>query len=113
MQEVWQFLVDNWKLIAGGLLALLSLIISIFRKRPKVDSVLGYIEKVICDEIPSLICYAEKHIQNGEDKKLWVMRQALHILETFIVLDENAKMKARNCFDNAIELYLNTPQKKD
>lgn len=110
--KIVTFLVDNWQLLTSALLCLISLIVAIVRKRPAVNSVLQYIEAVITDELPSLIVYAEKNLNDGEDKKLWVLKQAMIALEKYIVLDENAKIKARNCFDTAIEMILSTPQKK-
>lgn len=112
MQEISNFLVAHYKTIIGLVLCAISLIISIFRKRPSASSVLDYVFRIISNELPFFILQAEKKFSDGEEKLSYVVTHCMLELKKYVVLDNNSSDKARVCFVSACESILRTPQKK-
>lgn len=106
-----EFLLTYWRELAYGLVALLTLLAALFRKKGKVDPVLDKLLQIA----PDAICDAEKHYGdgNGALKKAMVMSILAHSYKslTGYELKENSGMW--NIISQHIEKILLTPERKE
>lgn len=113
MQYIWQFIVDNWQLVAAAGLSLISFIIALIRKRPHAYDVLDYIRQIISGNLTQWINEAEQKFLDGEQKKLYVLKKCLDSLRNKVVgLSHYQEQSALDLFSYAIEQVLSTPRKK-
>lgn len=112
MKEISKFLVEHWEVIGSGLLAIISVIVAAIKKRPSADvlrdTVYGYIGLFMASDIN----YAETHFDDGEQKKFYVINEAIKFVGKKMVLDEQVIVKIRDTVGPVIEAFLSTPTKK-
>lgn len=113
MQDIWQFIVDNWQLVAAACLSLVSFIVALIRKRPHAYDFLDYIRQIISGSLPTWINEAEQKYLDGEQKKLYVLKKCLTALRQKVLgLTGSQEKEALGIFGFAIEQVLSTPRKK-
>lgn len=112
--EIVDFIQDNWLVIVGFLVELIVTIILCFiKKRPVVDSLDSWIQKVFNTFGPIFINEAEiKFPSQGKAKKDFVISKLVDSLSKIIALDSHGLEQANIQFANMIEDSLSTPQKK-
>lgn len=113
MQEIVQFIVDNWQLSLAALLSFISFILALIRKRPAAWNLTDYVRLVICQFLPTYIVDAENMHVTGERKKEHVLSQCMKALKSFVKCTDKELESSYLTFSNALEEILNTPQKKD
>lgn len=102
-----EFLQENWRWIVTVGLTVVTLLISLFRKKSKFidNSLLSTLE-----HLPWLICEAESMSLSGAEKKTFVLGKALsYYLEIGGVGNSNTIIDE---ISRAIEAILTCPQKK-
>lgn len=105
MQEVYKFLLDNWQLILSVVLFLVSVIVSIVRKKPLQD-----IYSQLYAWCIAAVNVAEKTALKGDSKKQY----ALDVVKSFLK-DKFPNIKEDyyiHAISVIIEQILATPQKK-
>lgn len=111
MEKVLSFLSENWKELSVLLVAILTFLVSMLRKKGKVDPVVEY----VLTQVPDVIIAAEERVGsgNGEEKKRIVMSMIGLIYKklTGYILKEDSKYFS--LFSKYVELVLSTPQKKE
>lgn len=105
MQEIFNFLKENWQLIAAVITLIVSVVVAIIRKKPVSD---------IAAEIAIFACYgiidAERSGVPGEVKKARCIEYVKNrLLNSYPKLDVD---KYTHEIDVVIETILTTPQKK-
>lgn len=112
MKEIVTFLLENWQVVLAAFLAFISFIMALLRKRPNAWSLSDYIRLIIAQFLPGYICDAEATGWTGERKREHVLAKCMKALKGFVRCTDKEADSAYEQFKNAIELILNTPQKK-
>lgn len=113
VNELKQFLVDNWQILGASCLAIISFLFNLFRKRVKVDSLDGYLSYLNLFLIPQLIKQAEKEFVAGSNKKQFVCERVMKLVKSkFIHVTQDDLREVYTKVSDMIETYLSTPQKK-
>lgn len=110
MEKIVSFLIENWQPVSGLLLALLGLLLTLFKKKPKAYSFMDYADAIV-SKIPELINEVEKP-GCGSSKKELVISRCLAKLKLCCSCSERELELAKKFFDKAIEDILSTPHKK-
>lgn len=114
MEKVLQFLVDYWQFISSGILILLSILLFIFRRKPKSwNEFLDCLSSVLF-WVPEAVVTAEMPGEDGVSKKEVALDILLDLVENR--LKRELTKKELNCFyqlmSGQIESVLNCPTKK-
>lgn len=112
MKDICKFLVDNWQAVLGAILALIGLLITLFKKRPVAWNMSDYVRVIISQFLPIYINDAEVTGMSGERKREHVLAKCMKCLKGFIKCTGKEADSAYETFKNALELILTTPQKK-
>ena len=113
MKEIVTFIVNNWQLVLAAFLAFCSFIMALIRKRPSAWNLADYIRLIISQFLPGYILDAEKTGFTGERKKELVLSHCMKALKGFVTCNDKELDEAYCQFENALELILKTPRKKD
>lgn len=115
MEEVKQFIVENWKLLASALLFLIAFVVGLVRGKKKGYSLSDILMGMLVEQLPHWISMAEAVGGTGEQKKVQVLNNALNYtaraLGRKLTEEETSLIIAKS--SEAIEKILNTPQKKE
>lgn len=106
MKEFSDFILQNWKECIAIILAIATLLVTIFRKKVKV---VDDIPSFILEHLPLFINSAEKLFSSGTDKKTFVLESIDQLLRVHF----NVGIEDYIDFVcEAIEKILSTPEKK-
>ena len=115
MEEVKQFIIENWKLLASTLLFLIAFVVGLVRGKKKGYSLSDILMGMLVEQLPHWISMAEAVGGTGEQKKVQVLNNALNYtaraLGRKLTEEETSLIIAKS--SEAIEKILNTPQKKE
>ena len=59
MEQVKEFVIHNWQLLASGLMFILATIIGLLRSKKKGVNILGYVLGEIAQNLPKMISESE------------------------------------------------------
>lgn len=111
MEKLLQFFMENWKELSVLFVAVLTFLVSLFRKKGKVDPVIEF----LLANIPHVINVFESRIGSGhgEEKKRSVMSQlcAAYKNMTGVALKEGSNYY--KMLSEYVEEVLSTPHKKE
>ena len=115
MNELKEFLIHNWQLLASAFLFILSFIIGIITKKKKGYTFADIILGLIAEQLPLWIDLAEDSGGNGEQKKVKVLNDALNYASKTLgrKLSEEETSFIVSHTSEQIEKILGTPQKKE
>ena len=108
MDQVINFIKENWRLILEVVTAIVALVLFIVRKKP--TKVLDTVKECIVRLLPYVITEAEKTDKKGEDKMVFALQTLYSLLKEFGY--EEVYDQYRDFAREQIELILSTPQKK-
>lgn len=115
MEEVKQFIIENWKLLASALFFLIAFVVGLVRGKKKGYSLSDILMGMLVEQLPHWISLAEAVGGTGEQKKVQVLNNALNYtaraLGRKLTEEETSLIIAKS--SEAIEKILNTPQKKE
>ena len=115
MEEVKQFFIQNWQLIASALLFIVSSIVAFIARRKKGYSFSDVLLGLISEQLPSWINLAESAGGTGEQKKVQVLNDALNYASKTLgrkLSEEETSFIVAQASEQ-IEKILGTPQKKE
>ena len=115
INELKEFLVHNWQLIASALLFVVSFIIGLITRRKKGYTFSDILLGLIAEQLPAWIKTVEDEGGNGEQKKVAVLNNALNFASKTLgrKLSEEETSFIVTQASEQIEKILSTPQKKD
>ena len=115
MEEIKQFLIQNWQLIASACLFVISFIIGLVSKLKKGYTFSDILLGLISEQLPNWISLAEASGGTGEQKKVAVLNDALNFASKTLgrkLSEEETSFIIANASEQ-IEKILGTPQKKE
>ena len=114
MEEVKQFFIQNWQLLASALLFIVSFIVAFITRRKKGYTFSDILLGLIAEQLPSWIALAESAGGTGEQKKVQVLNNALNYASKTLgrKLSEEETSFIIAQASEQIEKILGTPQKK-
>ena len=115
LQELKEFFIKNWQLIASALLFIFSFIIGLIAKKKKGYTFSDIILGLIAEQLPQWISLAEASGGTGEQKKVAVLNDALNYASKTLgrkLSEEETSFIIANASEQ-IEKILGTPQKKE
>lgn len=115
MDELKQFLISNWQLLASALLFIVSFIIGLITRRKKGYTFSDILLGLIAEQLPQWISLAEASGGTGEQKKVEVLNDALNYASKTLgrKLSEEETSFLISHASEQIEKILGTPQKKE
>ena len=115
MEELKQFVIQNWQLLASALLFVVSFIIGVITKRKKGYTFSDILLGLIAEQLPQWISLAEASGGTGEQKKVEVLNNALNYASKTLgrKLSEEETSFIIAQASEQIEKILGTPQKKE
>lgn len=115
MEELKEFLLHNWQLLASGLLFIISFIVSVVTKKKKGYTFSDIILGLIAEQLPMWISLAEASGGTGEQKKVKVLNDALNYASKTLgrkLSEEETSFIVAHASEQ-IEKILETPQKEE
>ena len=115
MEELKQFLIQNWQLLASALLFIVSFVIGLVTRRKKGYTFSDILLGLIAEQLPMWISLAESAGGTGEQKKVAVLNDALNYASKTLgrKLSEEETSFIIAQASEQIEKILGTPQKKE
>lgn len=115
MDELKQFFIQNWQLLASALLFIFAFIIGIIRSKKKGYSFSDILLGLIAEHLPEWIKSAEFDGGTGEQKKVTVLNNALNYASRTLGrrLSEEETSFVITQASEQIEKILEAPQKKE
>lgn len=115
MEEIKQFVIENWKEIIWAFMLVVGLIFTIVGKIKKGTSFADIVAGLLTTELPSWIIKAEASGETGEKKKVTVLNCALNYASKLLgrTLSEDESAFVITKVSEQIESILSTPQKKE
>ena len=115
MEEVKQFFIQYWSLLASALLFIVSFIIGLITRRKKGYTFQDIILGLISEQLPMWITAAEAIGGSGEQKKVQVLNNALSYASKTLgrKLSEEETSFIVTQASEQIEKILGTPQSKE
>ena len=114
MEDVKQFFIQNWQLIASALLFVIAFISALVTRRKKGYTFSDILLGLIAEQISGWIKQAEDDGGTGEQKKVSVLNHALNFASKTLgrkLSEEETSFIIAQASD-LIENILDTPQKK-
>ena len=114
MDEIKQFFIQNWQLLASAILFIFAFIIGIIRSKKKGYSFSDILLGLIAEHLPEWIKTAEVDGGTSEQKKVSVLNHALNFASRTLgrKLSEEETSFVITQASEQIESILETPQKK-
>lgn len=115
MEELKQFFIQNWQLLASAVLFIIATIIGIVTKKKKGYTFSDILLGLIAEQLPAWISIAEGVVgASGEQKKVQVLNDALNYASKTLgrKLSEEETSFIITHASEQIEKILGTPQKK-
>ena len=115
MDEVKEFFIQNWQLLASALLFIIAFIVGVVRGRKKGYTFSDILLGLIAEQLPMWISLAESDGGTGEQKKVNVLNKALSYASSTLgrKLSEEETSFIVTQASAQIEKILGTPQKKE
>ena len=115
MEEVKQFFIQNWQLIASAILFIVAFIVGLITRRKKGYTFQDIIIGLITEQLPMWISAAEAVGGSGEQKKVQVLNNALSYASKTLgrKLSEEETSFIVTQASEQIEKILGTPQSKE
>ena len=115
MEDLKQFLIQNWQLLASALLFIVSFVIGLIARRKKGYTFSDILLGLIAEQLPMWITLAESAGGTGEQKKVQVLNDALNYASKTLgrKLSEEETSFIIAQASEQIEKILGTPQKKE
>ena len=115
MEEVKQFFIQNWQLIASAILFIVAFIVGLITRRKKGYTFQDIILGLISEQLPMWITAAESIGGSGEQKKVQVLNNALSYASKTLgrKLSEEETSFIVSQASEQIEKILGTPQSKE
>lgn len=115
MEEVKQFFIQNWQLIASAVLFIVAFIVGLITRRKKGYTFQDIIIGLITEQLPMWITAAEAIGGSGEQKKVQVLNNALSYASKTLgrKLSEEETSFIVTQASEQIEKILGTPQSKE
>ena len=115
MEELKQFLIQNWQLLASALLFVFAFVVGLITKKKKGYTFSDILLGLIAEQLPSWISLAEASGGTGEQKKVAVLNDALNFASKTLgrKLSEEETSFIIAQASEQIEKILGTPQKKE
>ena len=115
MEEVKQFFIQNWQLIASAILFIVAFIVGLISRRKKGYTFQDIIIGLITEQLPMWITAAEAMGGSGEQKKVQVLNNALSYASKTLgrKLSEEETSFIVTRASEQIEKILGTPQSKE
>lgn len=115
MEELKQFLIQNWQLLASALLFIFAFVVGLITKKKKGYTFSDILLGLIAEQLPSWISFAEASGGTGEQKKVAVLNDALNFASKTLgrKLSEEETSFIIAQASEQIEKILGTPQKKE
>ena len=114
MEELKEFFIKNWQLIASGLLFIIATVISIIRMKKKGMTFQEIISGLLMEQLPLFVDMAENKGGTGEQKRVYVLNKALNFASSKVgrPLTQAESDMIISYVTEKVELILTTPQKK-
>ena len=115
LNELKEFFIKNWQLIASACLFIISFIIGLIAKKKKGYTFSDIILGLVAEQLPKWISLAEASGGSGEQKKVAVLNDALNYASKTLgrnLSEEETAFIIANASEQ-IENILGTPQKKE
>ena len=114
-EEIKQFFIQNWQLLASAVLFIIVTVIGIVTKRKKGYTFSDILLGLITEQLPQWISIAETNGGTGEQKKVAVLNSALNYASKTLgrKLSEEETSFIIAQASEQIEKILGTPQKKE
>ena len=114
MEQVKEFVIHNWQLIASAILFITATVIGLIRSKKKGVNILGYILGEIAQNLPKMISESEAKGGTAEQKKVYVLNAVLNFASKALgrKLNEEETSYFIANISEQIESVLETPQKK-
>ena len=114
MEELKEFFIHNWQLVASATLFILATVVGLIRTKKKGGNILGYLLGLIWKELPEWIRESEIKGGTAEQKKVFVLNRALNYASKQLgrkLSEEETSFFVANTSEQ-IEKVLDTPEKK-
>ena len=114
MEELKEFFIHNWQLVASATLFILATVVGLIRTKKKGGNILGYLLGLIWKELPEWVREAENKGGTAEQKKVFVLNRALNYASKQLgrkLSEEETSFFVANTSEQ-IENVLDTPEKK-
>ena len=115
LNELKEFIIKNWQMIASVVLFVISFIIGLVTRRKKGYTFSDILLGLIAEQLPLWISLAEANGGSGEQKKVEVLNKALNYASKTLgrkLSEEETSFLIANASEQ-IEKILGTPQKKE
>lgn len=114
-EEIKQFFIQNWQLLASAVLFIIATVIGIVTKRKKGYTFSDILLGLIAEQLPQWISISETTGGTGEQKKVAVLNSALNYASKTLgrKLSEEETSFIIAQASEQIEKILGTPQKKE
>ena len=115
MDELKEFFIQNWQLLASAILFVIAFIVGIIRGKKKGYTFSDILLGLIAEQLPQWIALAEASGGTGEQKKVQVLNDALNYASKTLgrKLSEEETSFIIAQASEQIEKILGTPQKKE
>ena len=115
MDELKQFFIANWQLLASALLFIFAFVVGIIRGKKKGYTFSDIVLGLLAEHLPEWIKAAEQVGGTGEQKKVTVLNDALNFVSRTLgrKLSEEETSFIISQASELIEEILATPQKKE
>ena len=115
MEELKEFFIHNWQLIASGTLFILATVISIIRAKKKGLTFMQIMSGLLLEQLPLWIDMAEATKEGGEQKRVQVLNKALNYCAKKLgrSLTQEESDYVISYVTEKVEAILTTPQKKE
>lgn len=114
MEELKEFLIKNWQLLASAVLFIGATVIGIIRKKKKGLTFQEILFGTLMEQLPLFVSMAETDGGSGEHKRVFVLNKALNYCSSQLgrPLTEVESDRIISYASEKIETILATPQKK-
>ena len=109
MNQVLNFLLENWQLLAMVLVLILEIVVFFLKKKPQVN-LDDHIKSLIDEFLPGFILLAEQTGSSGPEKLAFVVSSLLGKVKRTISSKDEEFWK--DYIISKVEAVLSTPQKK-
>ena len=114
MEELKEFIIKNWQLLASALLFIIATIIGIIRMKKKGMTFQEIMSGILMEQMPLWVSMAETSGGSGDQKKVFVLNKALNYCASKLgrQLSQEESDLIIAYASEKIETILATPQKK-
>lgn len=113
--ELKQFLITNWQLLASALMFIIATVVAIIRMKKKGMTFQEIMSGILMEQLPLFVSMAETEGGSGDKKKVYVLNKALNYVASKLgrQLSQEESDIIIAYASEKIETILATPQKKN